>query len=253
MRPLTTPIGKFVAILLLGVAISAPAHATYDADCMRYFIRTQAEDDAMVAYRKETEPRLVRVYHLNRFLNEVEFEALMDATYGLAFTARFDNGQMVPVFPGRPNIDAFARRLNKREAVGVVYFPETLARVGQVYLQACALLQRHPCAVYSDYPGLGAGAQRPFTPVQEQVLKWSTLHQMPPPDLAGFPTDPAAEEYLLELLIKSQYIHHRKAQYLIESSFSPLESALLLNDLIDPYIVAAYENILRQIRRERPH
>lgn len=235
---------------------SAPASANYDVNCMERLTKAPAEVNAFEKIRGAWSANFVFL-KVTRPVSHIEHEAFMDFTHGLPLLGLFADGSR-QVFRGEAaSIAIFGQALNKTELIAVSYLPESLKNLGAIYKQACVLLGRKNCDVYDDYPGLSSAVPRPFTPVEEQALKWCAFHLISLKGMASTMwsqrNSGRPEEQIILVHQTAEKFRTEDARQLLAATFPKTDSEIVFEQMIQPYIQATFARTLEIFKGNLSH
>jgi hypothetical protein len=213
-------------LCVLYLFISATAFANYDGDCMKLLEKTGGQAIAFQQFRGEWEPLWRQNLGFARPLTDLEYETFMDLSHGLPLVATFGN-KKVAVYTSGKDLVKFAQGLKHGDIVSIKYRPESLALLGRIYKRACEVLGRPGCEYYDKYEGVSSPASRPFTPLEEQALKWSTLHMVPYKNKGS----------------NLKEARQRSAMAILATTFSPDDGARLYGWFVSPFIADAFKRL----------
>jgi hypothetical protein len=229
---------------LFCVFCSAPAHATYDKKCIDLLSRTETQDEAFMNWRRSWEIAIHDVLGVVRPISNIEYEVYMDITHGLPLIATFSNGQKIKMWSPKNAFKQIRALEGRAHIVDVQYMPQSLKKLGEIYKRACLLVGRHKCFVYDDYPGLSGADRRPFTPLEEQAIKWSTFHMAPANQIvSSYRKLRRPESEIKTLHDQMENMRQHSAQAIIVSVFEEEEIRTLYTHLVSPFIRAAFERV----------
>ena len=241
----------FVPLFVAG--LHPVAQANYDGDCLSA-LRGGVETPLLVqSYKAKWLEFLHDQLEIERPVSEVEFEALMDLIHDLPLVATFADGQRSILVLGDASLENLRTRLAHSAIVRVEHIPRASRKIAMILKAACQTLGRPDCELYDhDYPGLEAPARRPFSPREEQMIKWATLHQLPSdPDKATLAR--LAWQKITEDYQKQTFQNQTQAGDLIMATLSRAEAEKLLGKYIYPLIQAAFERLEALVSGQRMH
>ena len=232
----------------ISMVFMAPlSYATYDVKCMQALLSEGKQHEALAWWRSTWDPAFAIVSKLDRKLSDIEYEAVMDVHRDLPLIAVFENGTKGVFQNEKESLKKLWRQLSRTRIVAVTYLPESLVKLGSVLKSACVALNRSGCEVYDNYQGLSSANLRPFTPAQEQAIKWSTFHMLPPKEMVKLYriwTDLQARTENLEATNERK----NSAEKIIKSAFTQEQASILLDRIVHPYIAAAFEHLIRMTK-----
>lgn len=240
-----------VTFYLVLTAYGISARANYDSNCIEA-LHAGIPNSILRTRFSRWEKVLAERFQPIRALTPVENEALMDFTHGLNIVAQFRNGvRVLAMVEHGPEKTATLRDLLRQSSLeGVMYLPGSRGILGDIYAYACEVLARADCAPsYEMYSGLGSGVKRPFTPSEELILKWATLHMIPLGDvLLALRQQNKSERDVLSELTILEASRNGEAHRLLAAQFKPDEALQLSRHVVTPYLRHAFDRIAQLYR-----
>lgn len=242
---------------IVSLFMIAPAFASYDEHCLRLLTKSESQALAFERFRNQWEPAIIQAVELGRPLTSVEYEAFMDLGHSLPVIAilqsLYDGNDELALSPGKGILE-LSERLAQADLIAIKYPPETLMKLGEMYKNACEVLNRPGCEGYVEYQGLNVAGERPFTPGQEQALKWSTFHMIQSETLGQvYQNFKLSEVEIVRFHNELKESRQRSALEILATSFSPDEAARLYSGFIGPFIQAAFEKSFRIYKGQGPN
>jgi hypothetical protein len=193
------------------------------------------QPEALASWRSSWEPAFALVGKLDRKLSDVEYEAVMDVSRDLPLIATFENGTKGAFQNEKESLKKLWWQLSRTRIVAVTYLPDSLTKLGSILKCACVALNRSGCEVYENYQGLSSAGLRPFTPAQEQVIKWSTFHTLPPKEMTRLYKIWTVQQVMAENLAATT-ARKDSAAKIIKSAFTQEEASICLIGLFTPIL-----------------
>jgi hypothetical protein len=237
-------LGRIVSLALAGLLISLAASATYNKSCMELLSKTGDQAEVFAMARSGWEPLLIKNWGPGRRLSAIEFETLMDVSHGLSSTVTFDNGKKRTFIQDAISLQKLAKLMEKNEIVAVTYLPDAQKTLGVVLKKSCETLGRSGCESYEMYSGLISTEVRPFSAIQEQAIKWCTVHMAAGRNMpdAHRKWTPSPEDFkrMNDRIVEGK---QASALYLLTATFEHGEAERLHREYVAPYISAASERL----------
>jgi hypothetical protein len=235
----------YIVAILFSMFLSAPARANYDKKCFQLLTKTPEQVEAFEDWKQNWDGVFYSAIGINRPATEVEYEAMMDITHDLALTAAFEGGEKVSLRKDHESIKKLELLLIKSELIEAIYSQDSLAKLGDLYKKACVILERNGCEVYDRYRGLKDTEPRPFSPLEELIIKWCTFHMASDRAMAAKMvslrnTGQASERQIDAIHARAESEITRTAKGIFSVTFIPQEADFLFTQLIQPYISASF-------------
>lgn len=233
------------ALFIQLVFLSQAAGATYDSRCMDLVTRAPQQNEAFQMVRSEWEQPIREVWSIRRKLTDVDFEALMDLTHGLDITVIFGNGVRIPDVLKNHSITVFQNLIRLHQIAEVEYSPESNKQMSRILVAACRLLRKSDCVIYEHFGGFQLDNKpRPFSPAQEQALKWATIHIAPVQEIArAYGVNPATFHFLKRHYDRIVDQKQLLSLYILMSTFGEKDGSLLHVGLAQEFIETAFDRL----------
>ena len=233
---------KYVFINLFILICCSVSQASYNQNCLEQLTISPARSKHINQFREEW----LLTFHrsgIARAISDLEYEACMDLTKGLTFSATTEDGRKIDLRCDDSSIARLVRILRNWEILEVQYSPESLQRVGRLLQRACEASGRKNCSVYSSYQGWTDSVARPFSMKEERAIKWATLHLMPFRNLVASVIDLPADERLESV---SSHFERRlfAAQEILNEFFPRQEGQTIYSEFVYPILKASFERVL---------
>lgn len=248
MNVKSIPSSYFRQIATLGAVLlslaSTPVFAEYDEKCLQLLMAKVPPSVPMAEQRQAWENIFSKIFHIDRRLTSSEYEALMDFLHGLPLLAHFSDGKKAVYQNDEDSPLRVQFFLKQATMVRVILLPQALEKLGRVYKDACKAVRRPGCEIYDDYRGFSDSRERPFTPAEEQAIKWAAIHMQPQDGLLkAFKNLPRRniEDFQAREEKASLELAHR----ILQSRFPPEEADVLFEKHVKPYLHSAFARLLR--------
>lgn len=193
---------------------------------------------ALNAFRDRQESQLLVHAMKPRALTPVEIDAFVDFYYGIPVLITFSDGKSQEFKADKKSLLKFFTQLRGTLISSVDYPPESIAMIGNILREACVVVHgsQGQCDVYRHFQGLASPGVRPFTPTQEQIIKWLVISSAPHYLLTTFYQGMSAREVAnhLDSFARSQMA---LAQKMLTAAFTEHESEILFKYYLRPKIV----------------
>ena len=225
-----------------------PAPARADDVCPQSLMGEKAPlPTAMETHRSLWLQYIHQELGVTRGLSDLEFEAIVDVLHDLSLRAFLSGGEEVVLIDHPRAWAALNSVLELGQFLRVEYNHTALRRIADIYANACRVLKRDGCEIYDDALNFQSKSQRPFSAIQEQVLKWATLHQLQAESTIDLLAQVEPEVRQMQMqAIKAMRL--ALSHQLLDQVFTREEVTLIYHQFAKPLIDSTHENVERRIR-----